>query len=655
MQKSEKDNTNIQSASLIDLKAELFRKQEEFKAQKLQNQSSGFVKGKVSAGNKKPSLFNKKNAGVSQRAEKDYTEKVEEENVFERSRKALENKAKLYDEIASGSTIPDEDGSGQFLVDFQKKVLDNCVDERESDRREFESLEVERREKERLEIEEERKQLLEPVPPPDSVDDEWVDYVDAFGRSRSCLRKDLPDLLKQDESLQQKKRNMDEKSEKGYKDFLQLRDKTSVDTPSLLSNDMRREMVREQWEKEEIDKLEEEKSGPIHYTDVQHNEIRRHGVGYYKFDKEENTRQEQMEQLNQLRQQTKDERTKVEKIKEKRKAALQARLAKVKQRKRERLGLPEPEEDVNDEVEPTSSDTVVIKPEPLVRDDSWRSEIKSTRDWDKGKQFSTEYSEKAWLEKQRAERDEEFAPPSFYYDNVPKKNPSDERDKKRNTSIKAERPEDVKSIIEKQLSDIRQSETDVFDDIDKNVSAHKKIKIEESPTSTKDVTSVTYSTNTLAVNLKILPPSSQNSSYNVGDKLICDLPSNMSFIPADVSIPPPTLNMNTNFTVPSPIPPPVHASFPVNYDIPPPQSFAPPHSYNVPPPNLNIPPPNLNIPPPNYIAPPTTTINPPVEELNYPTVGLELNTPSVSQTETIKKQFVAKEDIIDRRLMENCD
>lgn len=37
---------------LIDLKAELFRKQEEFKAQKLQSQNTGFIKGKPSTSNK---------------------------------------------------------------------------------------------------------------------------------------------------------------------------------------------------------------------------------------------------------------------------------------------------------------------------------------------------------------------------------------------------------------------------------------------------------------------------------------------------------------------------------------------------------------------------------------------------------------------------
>ncbi len=32
-----------------------------------------------------------------------------------------------------------------------------------------------------------------------------VDYVDALGRSRRCLRKDLPDFQKMDEELQNKR------------------------------------------------------------------------------------------------------------------------------------------------------------------------------------------------------------------------------------------------------------------------------------------------------------------------------------------------------------------------------------------------------------------------------------------------------------------
>ena len=46
----------------------------------------------------------------------------------------------------------------------------------------------------------------EPTPPPRSTDEEWVEYVDSFGRTRSCLRKDLPEYMKLDQQLETKTR-----------------------------------------------------------------------------------------------------------------------------------------------------------------------------------------------------------------------------------------------------------------------------------------------------------------------------------------------------------------------------------------------------------------------------------------------------------------
>ena len=50
-----------------------------------------------------------------------------------------------------------------------------------------------------------RSEEREPTPPPSSADEEWVEYVDSFGRSRSCLRKDLPQFMKQDQQLEAKR------------------------------------------------------------------------------------------------------------------------------------------------------------------------------------------------------------------------------------------------------------------------------------------------------------------------------------------------------------------------------------------------------------------------------------------------------------------
>ena len=38
-----------------------------------------------------------------------------------------------------------------------------------------------------------------------------------------------------------------------------------------MSDDMRRELQRQEWERQELETMEEEKSGPIHYSDVRHN------------------------------------------------------------------------------------------------------------------------------------------------------------------------------------------------------------------------------------------------------------------------------------------------------------------------------------------------------------------------------------------------
>ncbi|KAH3729722.1 hypothetical protein DPMN_055700 [Dreissena polymorpha] len=179
---------------------------------------------------------------------------------------------------------------------------------------------------------------------------------------------------------------------------------------------MARELERQRWEQAELAQMEQEKQGPIHYADRVFYDM----YSSILFNAEEQVRQAQMEQLQNLREQTTSERSKSDRVKEKRKAALAARLAKVKQRKREKLGLPEEEEPVEEDEEGEIGLLVseeVKEPQLLTRDDSWRTNTPSTREWDRGKQVSMEQSERAWLEKQRAERENEFAPPSFYYGN----------------------------------------------------------------------------------------------------------------------------------------------------------------------------------------------------------------------------------------------
>ena len=45
----------------------------------------------------------------------------------------------------------------------------------------------------------------EVTPPPHTADEEWVEYVDSFGRSRSCLRKDLSQFIKLGQQAEERK------------------------------------------------------------------------------------------------------------------------------------------------------------------------------------------------------------------------------------------------------------------------------------------------------------------------------------------------------------------------------------------------------------------------------------------------------------------
>ncbi|XP_023233714.1 coiled-coil domain-containing protein 174-like [Centruroides sculpturatus] len=111
---------NINFSSLIDLKAELFKKQEALKAEKLRREF-----GQPSAEPPKKKSV-KQNAGVQERAKKDLEEKPvsqEEIDLLQQSRTVLEKKAKIYESLTDGN-VPNDEVKELYLVDFQRKVLD---------------------------------------------------------------------------------------------------------------------------------------------------------------------------------------------------------------------------------------------------------------------------------------------------------------------------------------------------------------------------------------------------------------------------------------------------------------------------------------------------------------------------------------------------
>ncbi|TKS71596.1 Coiled-coil domain-containing protein 174 [Collichthys lucidus] len=373
----------VTASSLVDLKAELYRKQEQFKHDKLKQVHAGASRSRDT---KKPNVWSKQNAGVSARAEKDAEQLSEEQNSLDASKRRLEEKAKLYEQMTKGD-FPDEETEGLFLVDFTQKIIN----------KKRETL----AQKERDEEEEERDDPS-PIPPPQNRDEEWVDYVDALGRSRRCMKKDLPGFQKMDQDLKGK----------------------GSAPADLLSEDMRRELQRQEWEREEEEAMKRP-VGPIHYEDIRGQEARELGVGYFAFAQDGESRRKQRETLDMLRDQTTEQRTKREKLKEKRQAILHARLAKVRQRKLKKAKLDGPE-DVENEGEEAEDELIGPTPPPeefpevstvkkveveIQERKDTRPGVPHVREWDRGKEFM--FSE--WKSRRREERDTEFAPPTAYF------------------------------------------------------------------------------------------------------------------------------------------------------------------------------------------------------------------------------------------------
>ncbi|XP_072308822.1 coiled-coil domain-containing protein 174-like [Eucyclogobius newberryi] len=310
------------------------------------------------------------------------------------SRRKLEEKAKLYEQMSKGD-LPDEETEGLFLVDFTQKIIDKkkeTLSQQEAERE---------RERERREEEEEKRVSTSPIPAPENPDEEWVDYVDSLGRSRRCMKKDLPSFQRMDLDLNTGKVPDDQKT--------------------LLSEDMRRELQRKEWEREEEEAIKRP-VGPVHYEDIRAQEARDLGVGYFAFSHDQEERRKQRDTLDMLRDQTTDQRHKRERLKEKRQAMLRARLAKVRQRKKKKAKLDGTEDDEEEEETKLEEDeeeaedvpevSVVKKVEVEIQERrDTKPGVPHVREWDRGKEFMFD----EWKDGRRKERDSEFAPPSAYF------------------------------------------------------------------------------------------------------------------------------------------------------------------------------------------------------------------------------------------------
>ncbi|XP_019850109.1 PREDICTED: coiled-coil domain-containing protein 174-like [Amphimedon queenslandica] len=418
-----KKKIHVNAASLVDLKAALYRKQQEARNSALGgNLSTSKTTQNKRISDKTASIWRRdpkkpqkgaQSKGGRNSAPSSSSSKLtpEEEATLAKSRAALEAKAKLYDRLAAGSddSDDDDDDDPRYMVDFQKKLVQLNKDKKGS----IQTSSAASDKKEEKKDEEVKAE---------NSDEEWVEYVDSLGRSRRCMKKDLSEMQRLDKEMESARNTK--------------RDKSRSPTPELLSADMRQERERVEWERNAFretgghDEPEEIKPvGPVHYQNVQHNEVRSHGVGYYSFSVEEEKRQAQLKTLNQLRDDTIDKRAKREQLKAKRQAILEAKLARVRQRKLKQGGGDDggkPAIDIADfdfesrekkmkEKETKDADSLQVKLANEVAKARERAEederAKHVRPWDRGKVIDPIRKRKQEL---REERPCEFAPPTSY-------------------------------------------------------------------------------------------------------------------------------------------------------------------------------------------------------------------------------------------------
>merc|ERR1711913_47647 len=108
------------------------------------------------------------------------------------------------------------------------------------------------------------------------------------------MKKDLKKLKEQDKDLEEDEEYQDKQEQKKNQEEF-----------DLLSEDMRRELLRQKWEKEEMENL---KKDNLHYGDVVFDEARTHGAGFYAFSKDETKRTMEQETLKKFHEETDDAR-----------------------------------------------------------------------------------------------------------------------------------------------------------------------------------------------------------------------------------------------------------------------------------------------------------------------------------------------------------
>eukprot|EP00095_Tigriopus_kingsejongensis_P000576 snap_masked-scaffold372_size192401-processed-gene-0.6 protein:Tk00576 transcript:snap_masked-scaffold372_size192401-processed-gene-0.6-mRNA-1 annotation:"c3orf19 homolog" len=364
------------SSSLVDLKAEVYRKKHEATFNRLHGQQASETTHRRTSG---AAIWSRRatNAGVAQRARADEAAASPADRT-----QTLAAKARLYDQLRERGGA---DEGSTYLVDFGSSPADEDEDD--------------------------------PTEP--------VEYVDAWGRSRTCARAELARLQAQDDALRP-----------FVRDHRPDEPEAAAPAPDLWSEDMRRAMLRQKWEREEEENLRKRN---VHYQDVLFDEARVHGAAFYQFSRDEPERAREKEELEQRHRETEQLKGERQDQKLRRATQLQARLNQVRDRKRLKMGLPLQERPEDESAHPLAEgDLVPVPPETQVEQTimngllAMRQKMEednrvaaarkaSVREWDIGKEgvpaFKGEkrvLDQTEWVRERRHDRPSEFAPPSAY-------------------------------------------------------------------------------------------------------------------------------------------------------------------------------------------------------------------------------------------------
>ncbi|XP_053679828.1 coiled-coil domain-containing protein 174 [Anopheles nili] len=434
----------IDKSSLLSLKAELLRKQEEVGRAKASTSVENFVPKKATK-SKEDGIEKRMEHGDKKKKIRPIVVELEDSAQLARSKQMLQAKAKYYERmVASGGSLNSDENS---LVMFNKKKQDtksvNILSDDSAQDSSASSSDY------GSEGEEES-------------DNKWVEYTDCLGRTRKCLKQDLKECLARDKDLEksmapregQRREDLErpsttvasaskapeETATRNLNDVNDADDEGEIvgPMPSAANNEEdvgeRFRMMREQWAQQEEANLEKDS---MHYQDVLFDEARMHGVGYYAFSTDQQERNRQRDELDTIRESTVEAQKEREALRMARDKLISDRVKAARARQRARLGLPPEveEEQKNDEAkhEPLydqDEEKRRSKAEEKLRKKKQKEERRREREradhvrpWDEGKEQNPEdkewvpakerfiLSQHEWNDLKRSERIAEFAPP----------------------------------------------------------------------------------------------------------------------------------------------------------------------------------------------------------------------------------------------------